>query len=29
VTVTLNRYSRMVERLPGSSGFRRDASGGG
>jgi len=29
VTVTSNRYSRMVERLPGSSGFRRDASGGG
>ncbi len=29
VTVTLNRYSRMVERLLGSSGFRRDASGGG
>jgi hypothetical protein len=29
VTVRLNRYSRMVDRLPGSSGFHRSAAGGG
>jgi hypothetical protein len=29
VTVRLNWYSRMVDRLPGSSGFHRSAAGGG